>query len=133
MLIATVAAGLDDPMGYGTVRIRNVHAGIGFVGDLGKAGRRPVRAGLSGSPHLEQLLAPLRARLDALDLADAGETALEIAPIERVATSGLELAASELRRCYASASSSRPERPRRSSSAWSDDGGNGERRRWSST
>ena len=39
-LIATVAAGLDDPMGYGRVRIRNVYPGIGFVGDLGKAGRR---------------------------------------------------------------------------------------------
>ena len=98
ILIATVAAGLDDPMGYGKVRIRNVYPGYGFVGDLGKAGRAPVPAGLSGSSHVEQLLVPLRASLDATMPADGAEPRT-IGQRD----DGVELAlpASHLRRCYA--------------------------------
>jgi hypothetical protein len=97
ILVATVAAGLDDPMGYGKVRIRNLYPGIGFVGDLGKAGRAPVPAGLRGSAHLDQLLEPLRARLDAAVTSTSDP--LAVAP----GTDPIELAlpTSELRRCYA--------------------------------
>jgi hypothetical protein len=97
VLIATIAARLDDPMGYGKVRIRNLYPGIGFVGDLGKAGRAPVAGALSGSSHLEQLLVPVPATLDAtlpLDGTPAREVRSREEPLE------LALPATELRRCY---------------------------------
>lgn len=95
------------------MRMENLHAGVGFVGDAQTTEFRPTRGSLSGSIHLAPLLERARASVDA-DWA-AGEHAptvvrgevtaaagaWRVTPIDGSAELAFAVDAGDRRRCYA--------------------------------
>ena len=62
---ANTVLGEPAPIREPRLRIENEYGGIGFVGDIGAYEYTPARAALSGSVHIEPLLARARGRIAA--------------------------------------------------------------------
>ncbi|CAN5765155.1 hypothetical protein BH23CHL8_BH23CHL8_15570 [soil metagenome] len=86
--LANIAVGAPELVREPLIRLENLYAGTGFVGDLGATDHVAQREDISGSIHLGPLLDHVRGRLDAV-LRGPGSAATE-GSAWRVTTGSLE-------------------------------------------
>ena len=113
--LANTAAGLDEPQRVAAAPVKNLHDGVGIVGDLSQTGFEPRQGALAGSVHTQVLVEHMRGRLVSDISANAAGPTIEVAsghltrplgeaatlvPDRSVAELSIELPADEMLRCY---------------------------------